>query len=87
MPIIEAAGTQFGYDEYGAGEDVLLFMHGYLGSAAIWSEVAPALADGYRCICVDARGIGRSARPVGGYTIEQWAADIAAVAEAFRIGS
>jgi pimeloyl-ACP methyl ester carboxylesterase len=87
MPMIDAAGTQFSYDEYGAGEDFLLFTHGYLGSAAIWSQVALALADSYRCICVGARGIGRSVGPVDDYTIEQWAADVAAVAEAFGIDS
>lgn len=84
VPTLEAAGTRFGYTEYGSG-DPLLFMHGYLGSSAIWAEVAPLLADTYRCVCIDARGVGGSDRPSDGYSVEQWAADVVAVADALGI--
>lgn len=82
---VEAAGTRFGYQEYGSGGDPLLFMHGYLGSAGIWAEVASALAGTHRCVCVDARGVGDSDRPEDGYSVEQWAADVVAVADALGI--
>lgn len=85
MPTIDAAGTTIGYDEYGSGERVLLFVHGYLGSAGIWSPAAAALSDDHRCLCLDARGVGRSARPGSGYTVEQWGADVLAVADALGV--
>ncbi|MFF3876879.1 alpha/beta fold hydrolase [Streptomyces sp. NPDC001978] len=86
MAIVEAAGTTFGYEEHGEGDDVVIFMHGYLGTKDIWSVVAKSL-HGYRRICLDARGVGQSGRPADGYTVDGWAADIEAVADALGVGS
>jgi pimeloyl-ACP methyl ester carboxylesterase len=85
MPLLEAAGTVFSYREHGDTGDPLIFMHGYLGTAAIWAEVLPRLGARHRCVAVDARGICDGARPEDGYTVDQWAADVLAVADALGI--
>jgi pimeloyl-ACP methyl ester carboxylesterase len=85
MPSIDAAGTTFGYRQSGDGGDALVFMHGYLGSAAIWVEALRLLASRHRCTAIDARGVGASARVAAGYTVDQWVDDVLAVADALDI--
>jgi pimeloyl-ACP methyl ester carboxylesterase len=85
MPSAQAAGTTFFYRQIGETGDALIFMHGYLGSAGIWDEVLPALGEHHRCFAIDARGVGDSARATDGYTVDQWADDVLAVAEALSI--
>jgi pimeloyl-ACP methyl ester carboxylesterase len=46
-----ADGT-IGYHERGEGP-TLLFVHGLLANAALWSKVVPLLAERYRCIAPD----------------------------------
>ncbi|MBI5948145.1 MAG: alpha/beta hydrolase [Chloroflexi bacterium] len=85
MPRAPINGTELFYDQQGEGE-VLLFHHGYTGSHDAWAEVVPAFKDRYRCIVMDARGAGDSAHPAGGYSIRQYAADIAAMADHLGVG-
>jgi pimeloyl-ACP methyl ester carboxylesterase len=82
---IEAAGTSFGYREYGEGSEVVLLMHGYLGSSLIWDEVLPLLGADRWCIAIDARGVGDSARAEGWYDVDRWATDVIAVADALGV--
>jgi pimeloyl-ACP methyl ester carboxylesterase len=85
MPSVRAAGTTFSYRQVGDTGDALIFMHGYLGSAGIWDEALPALGEHHRCFAIDARGVGDSARAADGYTVDQWAEDVLAVADALEI--
>lgn len=86
MPLVDAAGTSFSYRESGVGAETLIFMHGYLGASLVWREVLPRFGSRYRCIAVDARGVGDSARPAEGYTVDGWTADVLAVADALDVG-
>lgn len=48
-------------EEWGAGDDVVLLLHGMAGSSRTWWQVGPALARyGYRVLAVDFPGHGRS---------------------------
>jgi pimeloyl-ACP methyl ester carboxylesterase len=85
MTSVQAAGTTFSYRQVGHRGDPLVFVHGYLGSAGIWDEVLRPLGQHHRCFAIDARGVGDSGRPVDGYTVEQWADDVLAVADALRL--
>lgn len=84
MPRVQVNGTELYYEERGAGP-VLLFHHGHTGSHETWAGVVPAFADRYRCIAMDARGAGDSARPDGGYTIPQLAADVVGVLDTLGV--
>ena len=79
MPLTFVNDIELYYESHGSGDPLLLI--GGLGLAV--SEMQPLiekLAAGHRVIAVDNRGAGRSAKPPGPYTIEQMAADLAALA-------
>lgn len=64
----------------------VLFNHSILTTSAIWHASATALAkDGWRVLCVDTCGHGRSEAPAGPYTIDDLVADDIAVLDALKI--
>ncbi len=69
-----------GPDEGGATSPILL-IHGLSATAWSWSPVARRLNDAARVVAVDLRGHGLSDAPTSGYTQEQLAEDVIAVAE------
>lgn len=72
------------YEEQGEGEVVVL-LHGFCGSSAYWEKVSPLLADSFRVIMPDLRGHGASDAPLGSYTIEQMADDVALLLETLGV--
>lgn len=54
------------YAEAGAGEAVVL-LHGWPSTWYEWRHVMPTLAERYRVIAPDLRGLGDSSRPLDGY--------------------
>ena len=85
MPFVEREpGVRVHYDDYGQGRP-LVFLHGYSCNAWIWAYQVPLLAHRYRCIVIEARGHGRSSKPLSGYSIQDMAADDAAVLAALGI--
>jgi pimeloyl-ACP methyl ester carboxylesterase len=69
----------------GAGEP-LLFIHGLGSCTEDWQPQVEAFRANYRTIACDLRGHGRSSKPHGTYSIEQFAADVAAVLAELRTG-
>jgi len=86
MPRLPINGTELYYEESGSGPPVI-FHHGYTSSHDCWEGVIPRLAAYYRCIAMDCRGAGESAHPEGGYSLEQYARDVVAMADALGIGT
>ena len=41
----------------------LLLLHGFPQTHAMWSKVAPRLAENYTVVCPDLRGYGGSSKP------------------------
>jgi len=81
MPFAENQQTKIYWDEEGTGEPVLLIMGlGY--PSVMWFRTRPLLAERFRTIAFDNRGIGRSDCPPGPYSIPLMAADAAAVLDA-----
>jgi 3-oxoadipate enol-lactonase len=69
-----------------AGAETVLFNHSILTGSAIWHRQAQLLAaDGWRVICLDTRGHGRSAAPPAPYTMDDLVADNIAVLDALGI--
>ena len=73
-------GTTVGYLRAGAGPP-LVMVHGSLGVAEAWSEVANLLADSFTCYLMDRRARGRSG-DAPDYSIEREYQDVAAVLRA-----
>jgi pimeloyl-ACP methyl ester carboxylesterase len=81
---VDAAGLRVHIAEAGAG-DPLVLQHGWPQHWLAWSRLIPALAESYRVICPDMRGLGWSDAPPRGYDKEQLASDLLAVLDALEL--
>jgi pimeloyl-ACP methyl ester carboxylesterase len=68
----------------GSGPAVVL-LHGYGETGDMWSPLAAKLAATHMVIVPDLRGMGLSARPVGGYDKKTQGHDVAGLLDALRI--
>lgn len=81
MPFAENQGAKIYWNEQGQGPPILLIMGlGY--PSQMWYRTRPLLAERYRTIAFDNRGVGRSDVPPGPYSISLMASDAAAVLNA-----
>ncbi len=76
---VRARGLDFHVAEAGAGEDVVLCLHGWPQHWYEWRHLMPALADRHRVLALDLRGFGWSDAPRRGYEKENMATDVLAV--------
>ena len=81
MPFVENRGAKIYWDEQGQGPPILLIM-GFSYPSAMWHRARPKMAEGYRTIALDNRGIGRSTCPPRPYSMKLLASDAAAVIDA-----
>ena len=63
----------------------VIMLHGYTDSWFSFSPVLPLLDQKYRVYILDQRGHGDSDRPVGGYALQQFAADVIAFMDAMKL--
>jgi pimeloyl-ACP methyl ester carboxylesterase/tetratricopeptide (TPR) repeat protein len=75
---------RYAYKGDPAGIPVIM-LHGYTDSWFSFSQVAPLLDNKYRVYILDQRGHGDSDRPVGGYALQQFAADVIAFMDAMNL--
>jgi len=74
-------------EEHGSGTPVLL-LHGWPDSAYLWRHQIPVLvANGFRAIAPDLRGLGRSDRPddVGAYSLHNAVGDVVGILDGLGI--
>jgi pimeloyl-ACP methyl ester carboxylesterase len=69
-------GHRVSYRTAGAGEDVVLLIHGIVGNGAQWDQVARLLADRHTVVAPDLLGHGESAKPRGDYSLGAYAASV-----------
>lgn len=69
------------YEEGNPQGSTVVLVHGFPDSHVLWNGVVPLLADRFRIIRYDNRGVGLSAvpKPVSAYTMAHFADDFAAV--------
>jgi 3-oxoadipate enol-lactonase len=78
MPEITAdTGVSLHYDETGRGDPVVL-LHGLSFPGAAWAPIANRLADKYRVITLDNRGVRQTRAPAGPFSIQDMTDDVAA---------
>ena len=81
MPFVKVGEENSGhiklhYEDYGAGEPIVL-IHGYPLSGRAWDKQVPPLLDaGHRVITYDRRGFGYSSQPSTGYDYDSFAHDL-----------
>lgn len=86
MSLVENQGTKIYWDEQGRGEPVLLIMGlGY--PSCLWHRSRSVLAQHFRTVAFDNRGVGLSDVPPGPYSIATMASDAAAVLDAADVSS
>lgn len=71
--------------EQGAGDEVLIFVHGYLSTHRWWQPALERLSDSYHAYAIDLRGVGQSDQVETGHTLAQYAEDIEAFAAALGL--
>ncbi|MEY2532608.1 MAG: hypothetical protein QOF29_518 [bacterium] len=81
MAVARSGDTELYWESTGAGAPVLLVM-GLGMNATGWWRTVPVLAERFRVLAFDNRGVGRSARPPGPYSTAQLADDAVAVLDA-----
>ncbi len=64
------------YVELGEGPEAVVLLHGFPQTWYEWRPIMPALAERYRVIAPDLRGLGDSSRPAEGYDKKTVAGDI-----------
>ena len=81
MAFAESESARLYWESTGAGAPVLLVM-GLGMNATGWWRTVPVLAQSLRVIAFDNRGVGRSDKPQGPYSVPQMADDAIAVLDA-----
>ncbi|MBJ6760638.1 alpha/beta hydrolase [Myxococcaceae bacterium JPH2] len=83
MPTISATdGTSIHYRVIGEGPRVVVLVHGWMVSGAVWDAMVERLeTTGLRLVIPDLRGTGGSGRPATGHTLAQHAQDVLAVVD------
>ncbi len=84
MATVESNGIEIYYEEHGSGEPLLLIM-GWGGNAATWHPQLAGLAEQFRVITFDNRGVGRSSSPEGPYSAPQMAEDVVGLLDALEV--
>ena len=75
-------GTPISYEAYGAGEPVLIFVHGWSCDARYWRSQTPLFSEQHRVIALDLAGHGHSGAGRTQYTMESFGEDVRSVLEA-----
>jgi non-heme chloroperoxidase len=74
-------GTRLRYTDRGAGERTIVLVHGWKGSHRLWDPAVMRLAERFRVVAFDNRGMGESDKPGGPYDFDVLADDLDFVLE------
>jgi pimeloyl-ACP methyl ester carboxylesterase len=86
MPTIRVNGVDLYYQSSGSGSETVVFSHGLLMSAEMFSEQVRFLSPRYRVVAYDHRGQGRSDLTAREHDMDTLAEDAAALIEALGVG-
>ena len=94
MPLINVRGVEHYYEwirqaATTQNKPIMVFVHGWGGSARYWESTAQALSDTFDCLLYDMRGFGRSRLPEESiellYEMEEYAEDLAMLLNALKL--
>lgn len=75
----EVNGVKLHYVEGGKGDRTVVLIPGWPQTWYAWRKVMPKLAETYRVVAIDTRGMGNSSRPESGYDTQTAAKDVSAL--------
>jgi pimeloyl-ACP methyl ester carboxylesterase len=85
--MLQVNGISLHVEDHGSGKPALL-LHGWPDSSYLWRNQIPFLvANGFRAIAPDLRGLGRSDRPedIAAYSMQNAVADVVGILDALNI--
>jgi pimeloyl-ACP methyl ester carboxylesterase len=82
---IELDGFEAYVEQRGDGRPLIL-VHGLGGGTSIWQKVAGTLAERFRVIAYDLRGLGQSGTPSPPYTLDQLVGDLHGLVTELALG-
>jgi len=85
MPFIATPELRIHYETAGAGETIIVLLHGNFASWRWWIPTLQNLPDTYRAYAPDLRGCGDTEQPETGYDIEQLSHDLFQFAQALKL--
>lgn len=83
MPIAKVNNVNISYKVEGSGEPLVMISG--LGSTGDWKYQSPAFKRHYRVVTFDNRGVGKSDKPAGPYTIKMMAEDTVGLMDYLKI--
>jgi pimeloyl-ACP methyl ester carboxylesterase len=86
MVTIARNGITLAYDDRGAGDPIIVFVHGWTCDRSFFAPQAEHFAKRHRVVSVDLRGHGESDKPHGPYPIGAYADDIAYLIDQLDLG-
>ena len=83
MPFAQTEdGTRIAFETHGSGGLKMILLHGWGGSSSYWRDLVSHLnLEGLQLIAPSYRGHGDSDKPAKGYTLDEFAKDVLAVAD------
>jgi pimeloyl-ACP methyl ester carboxylesterase len=90
MPFVQAGKIKLHYIEHGTGNNIVVFIHGYLGCVHWMDLIWPRLPKNIHVFAIDWRGCGKSDKPTptqdfANYSLKQHAKDMIASIKALGI--
>jgi pimeloyl-ACP methyl ester carboxylesterase len=76
---VKLDGMRVHYQNYGAGKEAVVFIHGWLSNLTFWRANIPAFAAHKRVIALDLPGHGESDKPLVKYSMDLYARAVDAV--------
>jgi len=77
MPMLERDGVKLFYEDAGAGDPAMVFVHGWTCNHTYFQPQADHFKAAHRVVSLDLRGHGMSDQPADGYTMAGFADDVA----------
>jgi len=84
MPIINANGCDFCYEQTGNGQDIV-FIHGEIHGMEYWEHQISEFSKNYRCLAYNRRGHARTGWTDYGFSLVNQTRDLAALIEKLEI--
>jgi pimeloyl-ACP methyl ester carboxylesterase len=82
MPFAAINSLEVNYRLEGEGPETIVLVNGLADDLETWDyQVGPLLAEGYRVLRFDNRGVGASSKPAGPYTTRMFAEDTKALVD------
>src|SRR6266568_5031106 len=86
MPSTSVNGIEIVYELEGEGPETVVLVNGLADTLETWAfQIEALLGAGYRVLRFDNRGVGRTSKPPGPYTTQQFAHDTKALVDALGI--